>query len=75
MCLTKPQSHTDYFCSRACREESPNKQQQQQLYASAPVGQATYGVQPSNNAKVNGQSGVVAIDDEDEEDALGLTQN
>ncbi|KJA16184.1 hypothetical protein HYPSUDRAFT_302503 [Hypholoma sublateritium FD-334 SS-4] len=26
MCLTMPQSDTDYFCSRACREESLNKQ-------------------------------------------------
>lgn len=25
MCLTRPQSHTDYFCGRACREESLNK--------------------------------------------------
>ncbi|KAF5341907.1 hypothetical protein D9611_001973 [Ephemerocybe angulata] len=25
MCMTKPQSHTDYFCSRTCREESLNK--------------------------------------------------
>jgi len=26
MCLTLPQSDTDYFCSRVCREESLNKQ-------------------------------------------------
>ncbi|KAF9479965.1 hypothetical protein BDN70DRAFT_894481 [Pholiota conissans] len=26
MCLTFPQSETDYFCSRGCREESLNKQ-------------------------------------------------
>ncbi|KDR68588.1 hypothetical protein GALMADRAFT_231236 [Galerina marginata CBS 339.88] len=26
MCLTLPQSETDYFCSRGCREESMNKQ-------------------------------------------------
>ncbi|EAU83116.1 hypothetical protein CC1G_11642 [Coprinopsis cinerea okayama7 len=25
MCLTRPQSRTDYFCSRTCREESLNK--------------------------------------------------
>ncbi|KAH6913470.1 hypothetical protein BKA70DRAFT_1525790 [Coprinopsis sp. MPI-PUGE-AT-0042] len=25
MCLTRPQSHTDYFCGRTCREESLNK--------------------------------------------------
>ncbi|TFK27459.1 hypothetical protein FA15DRAFT_701862 [Coprinopsis marcescibilis] len=25
MCLTRPQSHTDYFCSRSCREESLSK--------------------------------------------------
>jgi len=28
MCLTKPQSRTDYFCSRTCREESLKKQYQ-----------------------------------------------
>ena len=25
MCLAYPQSDTDFFCSRACREESMNK--------------------------------------------------
>jgi len=25
MCLAYPQSEADYFCSRACREESLNK--------------------------------------------------
>ncbi|TEB34607.1 hypothetical protein FA13DRAFT_1789019 [Coprinellus micaceus] len=28
MCMTKPQTRSDYFCSRACREESQHKQQQ-----------------------------------------------
>ncbi|RXW20686.1 hypothetical protein EST38_g5153 [Candolleomyces aberdarensis] len=72
MCLTKPQSHTDYFCSRACREESLSKQQE--LYASAPAGAMTYGVQPSSNV-TNGQYGVGTGDDEDDDDALGLAQN
>ncbi|KAF9037695.1 hypothetical protein BJ165DRAFT_1416911 [Panaeolus papilionaceus] len=31
MCLTLPQSETDYFCSRACREESMNKQQEYEV--------------------------------------------
>ncbi|KAJ2932507.1 hypothetical protein H1R20_g4587, partial [Candolleomyces eurysporus] len=57
---------------QACREESLSKQQE--LYANAPAGATTYGVQPSSNVN-NAQYGVGTGDDEDDEDALGLSQN
>jgi hypothetical protein len=27
MCLTLPQSETDYFCGKVCREDANNKQE------------------------------------------------